>query len=256
MVVASGTRAAAQPPAERDPRLEAQRRIEAVRKQLSDDRDTRVDRDRGSTGALRSADRSATPPAEELSFPRTWRESTSRRTSANAVRVTERERSILHALDSPVAVEFKDEPLSGAIDYLQRLAGEPIVLDKTVLDAVGVTYESRLSLNLKAVSLRTVLHRLLGEFGLTYVVKDQTIQVVTAEQARNMMTTRVQYVGDLLGDDPFFRFWRAAELIRTIESTVEPASWQSHGGPGSIFYDDARRALIIKSSAEFHPSRP
>ena len=54
------------------------------------------------------------------------------------------------------------------------------------------------------VSTRTVLRQVLAANGLTFVVKDQVIQVVDVEKARNMLTTRVYYLGDVVqGVGPF-----------------------------------------------------
>src|SRR5207244_8352565 len=45
---------------------------------------------------------------------------------------------------------------------------------------------------------RNVLRKIFNELGLTYIIKDEMIQVVTASRAKDMMVVRRYYVGDLL----------------------------------------------------------
>jgi hypothetical protein len=45
----------------------------------------------------------------------------------------------------------------------------------------------------------------------------------------------------------------AALLIDTITATVEPLSWESRGGPGTIRYYAPLGALIVRQSTEVHP---
>jgi hypothetical protein len=54
------------------------------------------------------------------------------------------------------------------------------------------------------------------------------------------------------GWDEFVAARNAAMLIDLIKHTVEPASWDSAGGPGTVVYDATRRALVIRQTAEFH----
>ena len=53
--------------------------------------------------------------------------------------------------------------------------------------------------NIKRATLRTVLRRILGDVNLAYIVKDEAIQVVTPARARETLSTRTYYVGDLAG---------------------------------------------------------
>lgn len=63
-----------------------------------------------------------------------------------------------------------------------------------------------------------------------------------------MMRTQIYYVGELVTN-----IYQAAALIDLIESTVAPESWKRNGGTGTIVFDPARQALIIKQRSEFHP---
>jgi hypothetical protein len=111
----------------------------------------------------------------------------------------------------------------------------------------------------------------LGNHGLTYVIKDNTIQVVTRDKAASMMETRVYYIGDLVtpvssgfigvpgrASAPIVDADQARRnvdlLIKQIKESIDPNSWK--GGPsdgrGEITYHPASMALIVKASAEVH----
>ena len=82
-----------------------------------------------------------------------------------------------------------------------------------------------------------------------------------------MMIVRTYYLGDLLGSGGIgntFGFplgsatntalvtQQANQIIESLESTVEPASWQKNGGTGTIAFNAQMMALIVRQSAEVH----
>jgi hypothetical protein len=224
-------------------------------------RDLQAERDRRMVSGYQGVQRSALAPTSDYALPPDWKSKTKDRARADAVPMTARENAIMQALGAPISVSFKDSPFDAAIEYLRTLTGVPIAVDKSVLDAAGVNYETKISVRLPEVSFRTVLRRVLGEVGLTYVVKDEAIQVITPQQARDMVVTRVYPIRDLVtgdwfdvsfGWDDFVAARNAAMLIDLIKHTIEPASWDSAGGPGTIVFDAPRRALVIRQTAELH----
>jgi hypothetical protein len=235
------------------PAAQALERTAGVADQLAANRALQQDRARSNTDALRQADRIGVAPKGDVEYPRDWKARTKDRKSANAIPMTPREKAILQALDRPISVNFQDSPLSAVIEYLQTLTGQPIVLNPDALEATGTTYNTRVTLRLRDVSLRFVLRKILGDHGLAYIVKDQVIQVVTTQAAREMLVVRVHYIGDLLRrQDEFGATLEAAMLIDLIETTIEPSSWKRFGGQGTIIYNHPTRSLVIKQSAEFH----
>ena len=51
---------------------------------------------------------------------------------------------------------------------------------------------------MKGMTLRSVLKKVLGDFGLTYVVREQTIHITTAQKAKDMLIVRTYYLGDVV----------------------------------------------------------
>jgi len=200
-----------------------------------------------------------------MDFPRDWKERTKNRSAS--VPLSPKERAIIVALNSPITVNFNNSRLEDVIEYLQTFTGQPILTDKTALDEAQVTYDTPVSVQVKGVALRTLLRKVLSEFGLTYVVKDQAIQITSAAKARDMMVVRSYYIGDIvaningvLGSFPLLNIpqqqlqtmQNIGQLIDMVQTSVEPASWKSRGGEGTITYHPASMSLVIKQSAEVH----
>jgi hypothetical protein len=226
------------------------------------------DKEKGVIGVQRGIDRSAVPPTKDMEFPPDWKEKTKKRPPAGQVPLSAKEKAIVAALSRPISVDFKGDRFEDVMQYLSTLINQPILLDRGDLKDASIDYETPVNLSVKGVTLRTILRKILGEYGLTYIVKDETIQVVSQAKARETMVIRAYPVGDLLGvgggpGDPLTNFFgpgvgqiarmqNAANLLRTIQNTVEPNSWQINGGPGTIAFDYATMSLIVKNSAEVH----
>jgi hypothetical protein len=104
---------------------------------------------------------------------------------------------------------------------------------------------------------------MLADLGLTYIVKDEAIFVTTPTKAKDYMTVRTYYIGDLapqydLRYGPFLGQLQAAQtisqLVNMIQNNVEKESWEANGkeGGGTIVFSPATMSLIVKQSAEVH----
>jgi hypothetical protein len=214
--------------------------------------------------SMLDVDRSSVLPRDpDINFPspEKWKEITKARTKSQA---TEKEKAILKALDAPDTVSFEGTTLESAIDYLQTLSGQTIILDKRTLDDVGINYDTPVNVRkMRRVSLRTALRKVLGEVGLTYIVEKETIHVLTPAEAKKKMTIRTYYLGDLAGavDFNFPAFGggmsmaqTVGDLIKTIVGTVDPDSWKINNpeAEGTIIFVPSSYSLIVKQSAEIH----
>jgi hypothetical protein len=215
----------------------------------------------GSRSALTSVDQSSVPESGDYVLPPDWKTRVAKRT--NGPKLTEQEKTVLRALGTTIKAELSNTPLSGVLDYLQETTGVSIIADKKTLESAGATYDTPITTHFKKSSLRTILKKVLADVGLTYIVKDGAIRVVTFEEARTSMTVRSYYVGDLAGIvdirvSPLLRDiqMRAAigQIIDSITGSIEPNSWEGHGaqGGGTITYDPITMSLIVKQTAEVH----
>src|SRR5262249_26966626 len=159
-------------------------------------RQSQQDLQRATIGALTQVDKTHMLPKGDIEFPKDWKARPPRR-SSDEVPMTAKEVKLLRALNSTISLQFSNQRLQDVIEYIQDRTGQSIILDKTSLEDAGVTYDTPVSLSLKGVTLRTALQKLLRDQGLTYVIKDEAIQVVTPTQAGQMLRTQIYYVGDL-----------------------------------------------------------
>jgi hypothetical protein len=249
------------------PAATASERITAAADRVASAKKVRAEKEKGFNDALGGVDRSAIPTDKDVSFPSAeeWRQKTKNRSSK--IPLTAKEKAILSALNQPITVNFPNTKLEDAIDYLNTYLNINIILDKNSLKNSDTTYDTTVNLKVKNVSARTVLRKILADVGLTYIIKEETIQVVTPEVAKDMMVARAYYVGDILanmgalglsplqltpGANQFLSSKNAQQLIEMIQDSVDPSSWRANGGNGTITYNPASMSLIIRQSAEVH----
>ena len=255
--------------------------------QVANARRLQKDHERQLASAFRDIDKSATPSNGDIEFPKDWKERTKGRTATPPL--TAKEQSILRALNTTISVNFRNSKLEDVIEYLQTFTGQPILLDREGMKEIEISYETVVSLNVKGVTVRTVLRKILADLGMAYVIKDETIQATSAQKAKETMSVRRYYVGDLLagmgalgglpngfgppgyvpGGIGYFsafpvgpvvtpqqqaiqKMENVKHLIELIQTSTEPSSWQVNGGGGTISFHAASMSLVIKQSAEVH----
>lgn len=208
-------------------------------------------------------DRSALLPLGDIEFPKDWAAKSKMR-KAQMNPMTPKERSILESLSKPITLEAKEAKFYDVRDELERLLGQPIVLDDAALKQAMIDENTPVSVHARRpTGARTVLRSVLEPLGLTYVVKDQAIFVTTRENARQMMVARSYYIGDLLGQmdlrlppavNQVQMAQNVAAIIEMIQRSVDPDSWLANdrGGQGTIAFNPATMSLVVKQSAEVH----
>jgi len=253
-------------PNRREVRLAAQQ--SDILDQIASAREYRRDKARSFDRVMNSVERSSIPPEGDYVFDRQyWKERVQKRAKTN-VKYSPKERAILQALNSYITVKFKNSHFQDVIDYLSTVSNQPILVDPDSLKKADIDNETTaVNLNAKNLTLRTVLRHILSEYGLTYVVKDEVIQVVSQEKAKSMLTARVYPIGDLvrglglgtaygpvLGPavDDFAAMKSVTSIIDMIQSTVDPDSWKVNGGLGTITFHAPSMSLVILNSAEVH----
>jgi hypothetical protein len=209
---------------------------------------------RGFNDNMREIDKSSIPPSGDIQYPskEDWKRITERakRLAEKNNPLTPREREILKKLDMLTRnpTRFKEAPLNEVIAYLEQELGLPIVLPRTTLQEMNLEYNTPVTVNLpNQVTRRTVLRTVLADLGLTYIVKNEMIQIVSQARANQEQVTRVLAVDSLLFGQ---NGWNPQALIDFIQTNIEPASWKSGGGQGTITYYPPGRCLIIRNSAE------
>jgi general secretion pathway protein D len=241
-------------------------RIQSVRDVVVNARTLRTEANNRVLANQAAADRSALPPSRDVEFPADWKDRVAKRTGLNGPPLTDKEKVIMKSLATPITVGFNDERFEDIIGKLADLLNQPILLDKESLADAQVTSDTTYSLReLKNVPARTILRKVLGDLGLAYVIKDETIQVLTRDRAARETVTKTYYIGDLLAGGMFnqagVRFvpWvdqlQAMQNVNTIIQmiqNIDPPSWQGNGGFGTISFHAPTMSLIVKQTAELH----
>ncbi len=208
---------------------------------------------KGVLDTLRDIDQSAANMTEQRITDR-FVQATAKRMK----KLTAKETTLLKALNSVLSVDFDKTPFREAIDYLQEKTGQSIILDEASMREAMVESDDPVNFpKVKKVQVRTILRKILGDRGLTYIIKEGMIQVVTPQKARDSMVVRTYPVADLITPIADFGFignemmalQNVQTLINLIQSTVDPAIWQQGG---SIAYQPGVRALVIRAPAELH----
>ncbi|MFN4261149.1 MAG: hypothetical protein ACK4RK_17815 [Gemmataceae bacterium] len=249
-----------------NPAIQASIRMSSVASKIGSARTITADHDSRALATLNDINRSARPPAGDIEFDKVITERAAKRVTG--VALTAKEKAILHGLNKLVSVKFDNTRFQDVIEYIATELDQPVILDKQALNDAQIDYDTLVSAQVRDISLRTLLRKVLGEFGLTYVVRGEAIQVVSIFKAQDLMVTRAYYIGDLVSDgganafglnplyftnlDQLAQAQRAAAIIEMIQTTVDPDSWRLNGGKAAISFDFTTKSLIIRQSAEVH----
>jgi len=223
----------------------------------------KAEKDSGFAAVARANEASGTLPTEERTFPKDWALKTERRAKYAGPVLSPKEVALVKALNSVMSVDFNETPLKGVIELLQERTGQSIFVDPGSLKEANTEYTDPVTFKVNKVQFSTILRAVLREHGLTYVIKEGALQVVTPAKAREMMTVRTYPIGDLVASGGFAQqfgpFAARAQmlnnvqtLINTIQNSVDPSIWQANGGGGSITFYEPTRSLIIRAPTEFH----
>ncbi len=237
---------------------ELQDRLQRTRELLQQKRDLRGDQQRGLAGVARDAENSSIPIDQDVKFPKNWKELVKKRSTSQ---MTKSEQKLLKALDTVIEANFDNTRFEDVIKYLEEKTGVTILLDKQAMEQQQVTYETTVRFRARKVTMRTVLRRILGDVGLAYFIKDEAIQVTSIDKAKEALTTRVYYIGDLVNKlsldlGPILNQQQvldnAKQIVDAIQTTIEPETWSINNGPGKVYFDPLRMVLVVKATAEVH----
>jgi type II secretory pathway component GspD/PulD (secretin) len=124
------------------------------------------------------------------------------------------EAKIRAELQKSSTAEFVETPLQVVVQYLQDLHGIQIQIDRLTLDTEGISQDSPVTFNVKNVSLRSLLSRMLHNLNLTWIVKDEVLLITTEGYAAKHPSRRIYDVSDLTGGNS------AALLSRTLSQAL------------------------------------
>jgi hypothetical protein len=187
-------------------------------------------------------------------------------------RPTEEEEKFLETLGKKIDVDFLDMPLEECIHRLGEQTGLPFWLDKPALTDEGVALDQPITLKLTKRRVEAVLNLLLTPVQLTTVFENDVLVLTTAAKAGEKLITRTYPVADLCPDmnaaagdqapqanakegpdtGPLIKRNSLSNLMNTIESTVQPDSWEALSGPGAMSPYRQSGSLVIRQTLQVH----
>lgn len=129
-----------------------------------------------------------------------------------------------------VTVDFNDTPLETAVSQLATQAAADMRLDRHALRSIRVRDREPVTLNLADRSLETVLHVMLSDLELTWVLRDGVLWITSQEAADEELKTAVYDVRDLCRNGE-----ESQALEMAIVNQTAP-NWEEVGGVGTITF--------------------
>jgi type II secretory pathway component GspD/PulD (secretin) len=115
-----------------------------------------------------------------------------------SLRKNEKELEIERKLNTPVSMNFVDQPLRQVIDDIRAWNSLNIYVDEPALLQEGISLDRPITLKLDQVSLKSALNMVLHNVHLTHVIQDEVLRITTEAQARGKLLTVVHQVADLV----------------------------------------------------------
>jgi hypothetical protein len=230
-----------------------QARIDSNRAAVAKDKESF---NRANDANLNDIDKAGVPQVVDVTLPADWAEKTKRRQNSQ---MSPKERQLMAKLAAPIKVDLQNKPLQDFQEIIEKHLGVAVIIDRAAIEGISVTSETTVNLKANNWSCRSVLRKTLADLGLTYIVRNEEIQITTPDRAREMMITKAYYVGDLLsplgqGSLPVNHAQMMLTIngiIESIKSQVDADSWAPRGA-GTIVFEPLSKSILVKQTAEAH----
>jgi hypothetical protein len=219
-------------------------------------------RNKGIQGLNEGIEKSGIVPDKDMTFDKGYKERVERRQT----KLSDQEVKVLKALNSTMSIDYDDD-FKSVLNHIMERTGLTIIVDEGSMQEANVDYKDKVTLKFPKLTVRTALKKILGDRGLTYIIKEGNLQVMTPKKASEYTVIRTYMINDLTAIDPRMQMMfgpfvaqaqkvrNAQTIINMIQSTIEPSYWQPNG-PGTITFEPLTGALIVRASAEMHYQLP
>ena len=153
------------------------------------------------------------------------------------------EKRIEQGLQSETSITFIETPLSDAMQRISEMHQLPVVIDTRALEEIGLDGDHPVTIDLRNVMLRSALRLMLRDCDLTYMIKDEVLQITTREAAESSLILKMYTLDGKLGE-------RGELVVTAITRSISPDVWESLGGPGTVMNID--HVLIVATTSDVH----
>lgn len=144
-----------------------------------------------------------------------------------------KELEIEQKLRSPVALKFRETPLSEVIDRLKEITGVNIYLDQQGLAQEGVHPSTPVTIDLtQDIQLKSALNLILEPLHLGYVVRDEVLKITSEQHRSGNVYTKVYNAADLVIPIPDFVPHNRIGLPQIIDDGYNRTMANLYGAPG------------------------
>lgn len=145
-------------------------------------------------------------------------------------------------LEQNIDVSFRETTLVRAVADLAEKSGADIRLDMPSVRKAGVRDRQPVSLSLTDRKLSTVLDVLLNDLGLTWILRDGVLWIVSKEDSEELQKTAVYDVRDLCRDDSESTALSDAVMSQTA------GPWEVIDGTGGTIAFPKSGTLVVRST--------
>lgn len=211
--------------------------------------------------ALAEVDRSARPAKRDVEYAADFKERMALRDKLAGFPLDPEVEAILKALETPVPATLTGGPFREVVQGISNLIGKKLIVDDRAFADEGRDAGKAIEVP-TGVSARTALRVATRSQGMTFIIKENYIHVVTLEEARRSCVKRSYYIGDVLGGplsggatngpayDASLSGQVAQLIVENIRRSIDPSVWDGQGGVATVSYHAPSMNLIVSAPAE------
>lgn len=147
---------------------------------------------------------------------------------------------------------FTETPLRDVVAQFRELLKVPVVLDHKGLEDAGIDLDTPVTFTGQGTTARAAMRRILGDFDLTWVVRDESLVITTKEEAGGNPENRLYPLPWGYSTQGAIDF---QSLIDLIQNTIGGHGvWADGGGIGAIrpLGEGVDAVLVVSQTSDMH----
>lgn len=185
-------------------------------------------------------ERALIAPAGLVNFHEDWPAISARRGEPLQFAETAEDRRVRTVLESKrIPADFRDNSFGDVVNFIRTVSNLDVDIDWQSLENAGITQDATVTLQLKNVTLRSVLDRVIEQVSASgsspagWEISDGVLRIASDEQLRKNVVTLVYDIRDLLLEVP--DYGDAPEF--DLQSVLQSSGSGGGGGSQSPFRD-------------------
>lgn len=155
----------------------------------------------------------------------------------------EEDAAIVNALAELITINIEDQPLDEVLQKFVKPLGIRCWIDKQALSDEGVALDQWITTQGKGIALNVALRHVLDPLGLTYLVHEGTLIVITKAKAADELELLIYNSADITRN--------ARELVPTLEKGIS-GQWATIDGEGGTVDPIGSRLLVVSQTQQCH----